>query len=369
MSLDTTATSLVLQQAAAQVAGAQHLPPGTLYVVATPIGNLADLTLRAVHVLGRVDAVACEDTRLSGTLLQRLGLHKPLLALHEHNEEAAAAQVLQRLQRGERIAYVSDAGTPAISDPGARLVAAVHAAGLRAVPLPGASSVVTALSVAGDARAVGFRFEGFLPPQAAARQARLMALAEERASVVIFEAPHRIEALAAALAEALPERRLTVCRELTKQFEQVLPMDCAALPDWLAADADHRRGEFVLVLHGRSAAAPDSATQMDSGADSGSGSGSGSVAARRLLHTLLAELPLKQAVALTAQATGLARNALYEQALAWRAEQDGDAGATGPSASGRAAAGGAALPPNWPADPRRVAVTAAASKAPRRRGR
>jgi 16S rRNA (cytidine1402-2'-O)-methyltransferase len=353
VSLDTTATSLVLQQAAAQVAGAQHLPPGTLYVVATPIGNLADLTLRAVHVLGQVDAVACEDTRLSGTLLQRLGLHRPLLALHEHNEEAAAAQVVLRLQRGERIAYISDAGTPAVSDPGARLVAAVQAAGLRAVPVPGASSVVTALSVAGDARAAGFRFEGFLPPQAAARLARLAELADERASVVLFEAPHRIEALAAALAEALPGRRLTVCRELTKQFEQVQPLDCDALPGWLAADADHRRGEFVLVLHGRSAAQADEAT-----------GDAATVGARRLLHTLLAELPLKQAVALTAQATGLARNALYEQALAWRDAQAGGSGEPGDPVP--AAPTAAARPADWPADPRRVA---AAAKPARRRGR
>ncbi|MEY8879636.1 MAG: SAM-dependent methyltransferase, partial [Leptothrix sp. (in: b-proteobacteria)] len=145
-------------QAAADAAGTQQYSSATLYVVATPIGNMADLSLRAIHVLGLVDAVACEDTRVSAGLLQRIGLHKPLLAVHEHNEGSAAQGVVQRLQAGERIAYVSDAGTPAVSDPGARLVAAVRAAGLRVVPIPGASSVVTALSAAGDADAPGFAF-------------------------------------------------------------------------------------------------------------------------------------------------------------------------------------------------------------------
>ncbi|HMZ00713.1 MAG TPA: 16S rRNA (cytidine(1402)-2'-O)-methyltransferase, partial [Burkholderiaceae bacterium] len=308
-----------MQQAAAQATAGQDLPLGTLYVVATPIGNLADLTLRAVHLLGRVDALACEDTRVSATLLQRLGLHRPLLSLHEHNEEAAARGVLERLQAGQRIAYVSDAGTPAVSDPGARLVAAVQAAGLRVMPLPGASSVVTALSAAGDVQGVGFRFEGFLPTQAGARRARLDELAGERASVVLFEAPHRIEALAEALAEALPTRRLTVCRELTKQFEQIQPMDAAAFPDWLAERPERQRGEFVLVLHG---APPVAASGVADAA---------AVSAQRLLQTLLDELPLKQAVALAARATGLPRNTLYEQALAWReAAQSAEGGATDP---------------------------------------
>jgi 16S rRNA (cytidine1402-2'-O)-methyltransferase len=271
-------------------------------------------------------------------LLQRLGLHRPLLAVHEHNEGSAAVAVVERLQRGERIAYVSDAGTPAVSDPGARLVAAVQAAGLAVMPVPGASSVVTALSVAGDAQATGFRFEGFLPTQAGARRARLLELAEPgvRASVVLFEAPHRIEALADALAEVLAGRRLTVCRELTKQFEQIHSLDCAEFPAWLAAQADHRRGEFVLVLHGSAAAVV---------AAEGAGS---AVPVARLLGTLLAELPLKQAVALTAQASGLPRNALYQQALALRAAQ-----APGPD-DDAAAVTATGVVPDWPADPRRL---------------
>ena len=166
----------MLQQAAAAAAGAQQYPAGALYVVATPIGNLADMTLRAMHVLTLVDAVACEDTRVTGGLLRHLGLDKPLLALHEHNESRAAAAVVERLGEGQRIAYVSDAGTPAISDPGAALVGAVRAAGRRVIPIPGPSSAVAAVSVAGDALADGFRFAGFLPSKAGERRAALEAL-------------------------------------------------------------------------------------------------------------------------------------------------------------------------------------------------
>ena len=192
-----------MQQAAASAAGTQTYPAGALYVVATPIGNLADLTLRAIHVLGLVDAIACEDTRHSAPLLRQLGIEgKPLLAVHEHNEREAASSVLVRLARGERVAYVSDAGTPAISDPGAALVAAVQAAGYRALPIPGASSVVAALSVAGDAVVGPFSFIGFLPTRAGERAQALSALALATNAQVLFEAPHRIEALASALAEA-----------------------------------------------------------------------------------------------------------------------------------------------------------------------
>lgn len=302
-------------QAAALAAGQQQHPAGALYVVATPIGNMADLSLRAIHVLGLVDAVACEDTRVTGGLLQRLGLHRPLLSVHEHNEEGAARGVIERLARGERVAYVSDAGTPAVSDPGARLVAAVRAAGHRVVPLPGASAVVTALSAAGDTQATQFRFVGFLPPKTQARAEALLALADERASCVLFEAPHRIEALADALAQHLPERRLTVCRELTKQFEQIHTLSGAALPAWLAEHADHRRGEFVLVLHGGGAEA-----------DAPSALLTRSVSLERLLRTLLEALPLKQAAALAAQASGLPRKPLYQQALAWRQDDGGEGG-------------------------------------------
>jgi 16S rRNA (cytidine1402-2'-O)-methyltransferase len=290
-----------MQQAAASAAGGQTYPAGALYVVATPIGNLADLTLRAIHVLGLVDAIACEDTRHSAPLLRQLGIEgKALLAVHEHNERDAAAGVLARLARGERVAYVSDAGTPAISDPGAALVAAAQAAGYRCVPIPGASSAVAALSVAGDAVVGPFTFVGFLSSRAAERTRAVQQLAANPQTQVVFEAPHRIEALAAALAEGCGARPVTVCRELTKQFESVSTMPAAELPAWLAADAHRSRGEFVLVVHALVAAAEESATPaFDS-----------------TLRTLLAALPLKQAVTLAAELTGAPRNALYERALA-----------------------------------------------------
>ena len=300
-------------QVAAAVAGLQDYPRGCLYVVATPIGNLADISLRALHALALADVIGCEDTRTSGAFLRHFGLEKPLLALHEHNERAGAAQVCARLAAGERVAYISDAGTPAVSDPGAVLVQVVAAAGHRVMPLPGASSAVTALSVAGDTAARGFAFAGFLSSKAQERATELGRLKDARQSTVIFEAPHRIEALAAAIGEALgggdAPRLVTVCRELTKQFEQVVTLPAADLAAWLAADANHRRGEFVLVLH----AAPAQAAQEDAlPAD-----------AERTLRVLLRELPLKQAAALAAELCALPRKRLYAQALAWREESAG----------------------------------------------
>ena len=295
----------MLLQAAAAAAGHQHFPASALYLVATPIGNLADLTLRAIHLLSLVDAVACEDTRHSAALLRHLGLDKPLLALHQHNEHAATQGVLQRLARGERVAYVSDAGTPAISDPGALLVAAAQAAGHPTVPLPGASSAVAAVSVAGDTLATGFQFVGFLPSRTGERQAALLAMAAAVPAQVLFEAPHRIQALARQLADACPQRRVTLCRELTKQFETVVTLTADQLPDWLTADANRLRGEFVLVLHG----APLRADPQQAADD-------------RLLPILLRELPLKQAVSLAAEIGGSPRNALYERALALKKQAE-----------------------------------------------
>jgi len=297
-----------MQQAAAAAAGAQHYPTGALYVVATPIGNLADITLRAIHLLTLVDAVACEDTRHSAPLLRQLGIEgKPLLAVHQHNEREAAAGVLVRLARGERVAYVSDAGTPAISDPGAALVAAVHAAGYRVLPIPGASSAVAALSVAGDAVSGPFTFIGFLPTRGNDREKALSALAATPHAQVLFEAPHRIDALAAALAGACGQRSVTVGRELTKQFETVATMPADELPAWLAADANRSRGEFVLVVHALAATVAEADRPTFDAT----------------LHTLLAALPLKQAVALTAELSGAPRNAVYERALALKNSGDG----------------------------------------------
>ena len=289
----------MLLQAAAAAAGSQQYPAGALYVVATPIGNLADLTLRAIHVLSLVDAVACEDTRHTAPLMRHLGLDKPLLAVHQHNEQSSAGDVIARLARGERVAYVSDAGTPAISDPGAVLVAAVAVSGRPVVAVPGASSAVTAVSVAGDTVGSGFLFVGFLPTKGNERTLALKTLAAASETQVLFEAPHRIEALAAGLAEACGSRAVTLCRELTKQFETVVTLPASALPGWLASDPNRLRGEFVLVVH---AVAPGESADE---------------AARHdiVLRTLLAELPLKQAVALAAALSGAPRNALYARAL------------------------------------------------------
>jgi 16S rRNA (cytidine1402-2'-O)-methyltransferase len=299
-------TPISLLQAAAAATGHQHHPRGALYVVATPIGNLADLSLRAVHVLGLVDAVACEDSRVAAQLLRHLGVHKPLLPLHAHNEQAAAEAVLTRLAAGEAVAYVSDAGTPAVSDPGAVLVARAAAAGYRVLPIPGASSALAALSVAGDHRGAGFRFVGFLPAKGGERRAALVDVLADTGTQVLFEAPHRIAELLQALADAAPARTITLCRELTKQFETVHTAAAASLPAWLAADVNRARGEFVLVLHSVPAVVAE-------GLDD---------ASLRTLTVLLRELPLKQAVALAAELSGSPRNALYQEALR-RREQAG----------------------------------------------
>ena len=296
----TTFDASIVRQAAASAAGLQQHPHGALYVVATPIGNLADLTLRAIHVLALVDAIACEDTRHSAPLLRQLGIDKPLIALHEHNERDAAHAVLGRLARGERVAYISDAGTPAVSDPGAALVAAAQAGGYRTIPIPGASSAVAALSVAGDVAGAAFTFVGFLPARGGDRSKALKALAANRTTQVLFEAPHRIADLARSLSDLCGDRPVTACRELTKQFETVATMPATGLPGWLAADAHRSRGEFVLVLHG--GPEPEAAGALE--------------AHDSTLQTLLAALPLKQAVALAAELTGAPRNGLYERALA-----------------------------------------------------
>ena len=293
--------------AARAAAGMQHYPEAALYVVATPIGNLADISLRALYVLQLVNAIACEDKRHTQPLLRQYGIDKPLLAVHQHNEAEAAGLVVQRLQRGERVAYVSDAGTPAVSDPGARLVAAVRGAGFKVMPLPGASSVTTVLSAAGVTRAEGsaesstsFVFAGFLPSKAGERDQAIALLQADTRATVILEAPHRIEALARALG-LLQSRLITVGRELTKQFEEIATMPAQDFAAWLAAGPQRTRGEFALVLH---ASAPHQSPDDSS----------------RVLQLLLAELPLKTAVRLAAEITGAARNELYDAALKLKKE-------------------------------------------------
>lgn len=290
--------------AAREAAGAQDYPKGALYVVATPIGNLADVSLRALHVLGLVDRIACEDTRHTQQLLRAYGIDRAgdkLLAVHQHNEAEAAQKVVDWLAAGERVAYASDAGTPAVSDPGARLAAAVRAAGHRVVPLPGASSITTLLSAAGSVGEGGFVFAGFLPAKSGERDAAVQALAAEPRAVVLLEAPHRIAALAGSLA-ALGDRPITIGRELTKQFEEIATVPCSGFATWLAADAQRSRGEFALVLHGVAQAA-----ESDDG--------------ERVLRLLMAELPVKTAVKLAAEITGAPRNALYDQALKLKGAQ------------------------------------------------
>ena len=287
--------------AAQSAAGAQHYPQGSLYVVATPIGNLADITLRALHVLALADTVACEDTRHTQTLLRAYGIDKPaaqLLAVHQHNEMQAAQEVGTRLRQGQRVAYVSDAGTPGISDPGARLVAQLRDQGLRVIPLPGASSVSALLSAAGidDTGAPGFVFAGFLPAKAAERAAALEGLQTQARAVVLLEAPHRMEALAQALAAWGP-RAVTIGRELTKQFEEIHTLPAAELAAWLDADSNRLRGEFTLVLHPAASAV---VTAQDD----------------RVLTLLMEHLPLKTAVQLAAHISGESKNALYARALA-----------------------------------------------------
>ena len=272
--------------------------PIALYVVATPMGNLGDITLRALEVLRRVDAVACEDTRHARRFLDHYDIKAPAFALHQHNEQEAATKLVERLQQGQRIALISDAGTPGISDPGARAVAAVQAAGLPVIPLPGPNAAATAFSAAGLSDP-NILFVGFLSAKPMARRAEIERLRTIPAALVFYEAPHRIVETIADLAAGLePERELVVARELTKLFEQIARMPIVEAPAWLAADSNRQRGEFVIVVSG-----PPPQEGLDAEAE-------------RILAVLLAELPTKQAAKLAAEITGLSKNDLYQRALA-----------------------------------------------------
>lgn len=276
----------------------QVCPSATLYVVATPIGNVGDITLRALNILSLVDAIACEDTRNTAHLLTRYGLSKELIAAHEHNEREVAEKLIMRLQGGQRIALVSDAGTPAVSDPGARIVDAVRSAGLRVVPLPGASASVTALSASGLVND-RFFFAGFLPAKKMQRETALLGLATIQATLVFYEAPHRIEETLDALAAAFePDRQIVIARELTKLFEEIHRCTLAQAPAWLAENANRQKGEFVLLVEGASPPSEEHDAETD-----------------RILGILLAECSVKQAASLAAQITGKKKNALYDRAL------------------------------------------------------
>ncbi len=272
---------------------------GILYVVATPIGNLQDITLRALDTLKAVDAIAAEDTRHTSGLLSHFGISKKLIAVHEHNEHQSAEKLLHQLNAGESIALVTDAGTPGISDPGAVVVDLVRKAGVKVVPVPGVSAVITALSASGIAQN-GFLFHGFLPASGAARRKALEALKPQEVTLVFYEAPHRIVDSIVDLCAVLgAERRITFARELTKTFETIHSCSLAEAQFWLEADTNQQRGEFVLLVE---AATVKDAEEVPEDAV-------------RVLKLLLAELPLKQAVKLATEITHEKKNVLYEFAL------------------------------------------------------
>lgn len=268
--------------------------PGSLYVVATPIGNLADLGARARDVLAGVDAICAEDTRHTRQLLSAFGMEKPLLALHEHNEAEQCARLVERLRAGDSLALVSDAGTPLVSDPGYRLVRAVRSAGLKVSPIPGACAAIAALSAAGIA-SDRFCVEGFLPARTAARRERLQQLVREPRTLVFYESAHRIEeALADLIAVFGGEREAVLARELTKLFETLLGDSLAAIAQRVAADENQRKGEFVLVVRG---CEDDEAAKLQEG--------------RRLYAKLAEHLKPSQAAKLAAELSGAPRRALY----------------------------------------------------------
>lgn len=283
----------------------QHWPAATLYVVATPIGNLGDLGLRAWQALSRCDVIAAEDTRASRPLLDAWGISTPLMAAHRHNEAAAAQAIIQRLAQGERVALVSDAGAPAVSDPGARIVRAVREAGHQVVAIPGASAVIAALMASGATsdENPAFVFAGFMPPKAAARQKWLRRWCAMPAPIVMFESPHRLTAAVADLLQVCgPGRKLTLARELTKRFEQVHTLPLGEAENWLAADPHRHQGEFVLIVHEAQEAAGE---EMDP-------------AVLELLDALLDSLSVRDAARVAAKVTGLPRDELYTLALSRR---------------------------------------------------
>ncbi len=275
------------------------IEPGILYVVATPIGHLEDISYRAVAILGQVDLVAAEDTRHSAKLLHRYAINTPCISLHEHNEEKQAPRLLRRMMAGVSVALISDAGTPLISDPGYRLVVAARGAGIRVSPVPGACAAIAALSVAG-LPTDRFVFEGFLPAKKEARRRRLMSCASEPRTLVFYEASHRIVQSLQDMRDCLGrERQAVVARELTKTFETVRSDCLEAMCEWLIAESDQRRGEFVVMVEGLSQA-PEQAPEPE---------------IRRILSLLLDELPLSAAVRLAAQITRQSKNKVYRIAL------------------------------------------------------
>lgn len=272
---------------------------GSLYIVATPIGNMGDMTERAQKILTDVDVIAVEDTRRSGQLLRHFDISTPMIAVHEHNERQICDSLLERIEKGESIALISDAGTPLLSDPGYFLVNQARERDISVVPIPGVSAVITALSVAG-LPTDRFVFEGFLPAKSAARQQKLEKLKDDARTVIFYEAPHRIIEMLKDCQQVFGgQRKVVLARELTKTFETVRGDNLDTLIPWVEADENQRKGEFVVLVQGAQ-------MREDTGIDAES---------ERILLILLKDLPVKQAAALTANITGLKKNALYQFAL------------------------------------------------------
>ncbi len=270
-----------------------------LYIVPTPIGNLSDITLRAIEVLKSVDCIAAEDTRHSGILLQHLDAKAPMLALHDHNEQQRAGVLIQRIQQGQSIALISDAGTPLISDPGYHLVKACRDAGVKVVPLPGPCAAITALSAAG-LPTDRFVFEGFLPAKEKGKEDRLQALADETRTMVFYESPRRVIDTLESMQKVFGDRPVVAARELTKTFETIHALPLSEMIPWLQEDENRTRGEFVLMVAGKTENSDDIPAEV-----------------QRTLTLLMKDLPLKKAAALTAEIYGVKKNALY----AWGLEQ------------------------------------------------
>jgi len=281
----------------------QDLPTSALYVVATPIGNLGDITLRALHVLNAVDGIACEDTRHSAALLRQFGVHKKCLALHEHNELTATKKIISYLRQSQRWAYISDAGTPGISDPGAKLVSAVQQAGFRVLPIPGASALAAIVSVGGgalDHLQGRFQFIGFLPHKAKERDSVLNEINLSAQATIFFESPHQIKASLLALSTALkPEREIIIGRELTKKFESIAYLNAGALASWLD-NATSLKGEFIVLVAGDKSSEPRSVEAVE---------------LNRWIQVLSEHLGSKEIAKVVAGATGMPQKAAYQLAL------------------------------------------------------
>jgi 16S rRNA (cytidine1402-2'-O)-methyltransferase len=285
-----------------------HHLPTALYVVATPIGNLGDITHRALDTLRGVNVIAAEDTRMTKSLLSHFGISQRLIAVHDHNERNAADGIVKLLGEGQSVALVTDAGTPAVSDPGARVVATVQAAGFVVVPIPGASALVAALSASGEGEG-GFLFHGFLPPKEGDRRRALEALKDSSYALVFYESPHRVvESVASMFAIFGEARELIICRELTKKFETIVRLKLNDAVTWLESHENNQRGEFVLILSRPSAGEEIEAEMAQS------------QAVERTLKILLEDLPLKQAVAIAVKLTGEKKNLVYEMALSLKGD-------------------------------------------------